>query len=53
MNRYHQLAWQAARTIHDLMNLMYKRSAAGEFKEELIAALHRIKFKNRCWELED
>lgn len=53
MNRNYQLAWQLARTIRDLMNLMYKRSWAGEFKEELIAALHRIKFKNNSWELED
>lgn len=53
MNRYHQLAWQLARSICSLMNLMYKRKASGEFKEELIAELHKIKFKNNSWELED
>lgn len=47
MNKYRKFARRMAQTICDMMNLFYKKEAAGQFLEELLLSLDDIVFKDK------
>lgn len=49
MNKYRRHGREVAEVVCKVMNLMYKKKASSEFKEELISSLNRIEHKNGRW----